>query len=129
MKFAWSNALLVGAGGFIGAVLRYALGGLVHRQLPLTAFPWGTLTVNVLGCFLIGALGGVGESRQLLGPELRAFAIMGLLGGFTTFSAFGHETFAMLREGDVVRAAANVSLQVIVGLAAVWLGYALMHSR
>ncbi len=129
MKFSWSSALLVGAGGFIGAMLRYALGGLVVRQLPLMTFPLGTLAVNVFGCFLIGVFGGIGESRQLLGPELRAFVIIGLLGGFTTFSAFGHETFAMLRDGEALRAAGNVGIQVILGLAAVWLGYTLMHSR
>jgi CrcB protein len=72
------NALLVGTGGFVGAVLRYALGGAVHRGLPMATFPYGTLSVNLLGCLLIGALAGLADSRQVFSPELRAFAFMGV---------------------------------------------------
>ena len=123
------NALLVGSGGFAGSLLRYALGGAVHRHLPLSTFPYGTLCVNLLGCALIGALAGLAESRQLFSPELRTFAFIGLLGGFTTFSAFGFETIAMARDGDHLRAASNVALHVVVGLGLVWLAYGLASSR
>jgi CrcB protein len=123
------NVLLIGSGGFAGAVLRYALGGVVHRHLPLTTFPYGTLSVNLLGCALIGALAGLADSRQLFAPELRTFAFIGLLGGFTTFSTFGYETIAMARDGEYLRAASNVGLHVVLGLALVWLAYALASSR
>ena len=123
------NALLVGAGGFAGALLRYALGGLVHRQLPLATFPYGTLSVNLLGCFLIGALAGLADSRQLFTPELRLVAFIGLLGGFTTFSTFGYETVVMARDGEFMRAAWNVGLHVVLGLGLVWFGYGLTGSR
>ena len=124
MKVALINAALVGSGGFIGALARYGLSGLVHRRIPLTTFPYGTLAVNLLGCFAIGVLAGFAESRQLFGPEFRVFALIGLLGGFTTFSTFGYETFAMIRDAEYLHAAANIGVHVIAGLALVWLGYA-----
>jgi len=129
MKAALINSLVVGSGGFLGAVARYGLSGLVHRQLPLTTFPYGTLAVNLLGCFLIGLVAGLAESRQLFGPEFRVFILIGVLGGFTTFSTFGYETFAMIHDDEYLRAAANVAMQVILGLTFVWLGYALTISR
>ena len=129
MKAALINAAVIGSGGFLGALARYGLSGLVHRQVPLTTFPYGTLLVNLLGCLLIGVVAGYAESRQLFGPEVRMFVLIGVLGGFTTFSTFGYETFAMLRDNDLLRAAANVGAHVILGLALVWLGYAITTSR
>ena len=129
MKAALINAAVVGSGGFLGALARYGLSGLVHRQAPLTTFPYGTLLVNLLGCLLIGVVAGYAESRQLFGPEVRAFILIGVLGGFTTFSTFGYETLAMIRDDELLRAAANVGAHVIVGLALVWLGYAVAASR
>jgi len=123
LKTALINAALVGSGGFLGALARYGLSGLVHRQFPLATFPYGTLVVNLSGCLAIGVLAGFAESRQLFGPEFRIFALIGLLGGFTTFSTFGYETFAMIRDAEYVHAAANIGVQVIAGLALVWLGY------
>lgn len=123
------NALAVGSGGFIGALARYGLGGLVHRQLPLSVFPYGTLAVNLLGCFLIGALAGFGESRQLFGPGFRLFVLIGMLGGFTTFSTFGYETIAMMRDAEYLRAAGNVGLHIVFGLGLVWLGYVIAATR
>ena len=119
------SSLWVGAGGFLGAVLRYGLQSLVQRQVPEAIFPYGTLAVNVLGCLAIGLLVGLLESRQLLGPELRGFVLIGVLGGFTTFSTFGYETFALANAGDLLRASANVGAHVLLGLPAVWLGYTL----
>jgi CrcB protein len=129
LKTALIHAAAVGSGGFLGALARYGLSGLVHRQAPLATFPYGTLAVNLLGCLLIGGLAGLAESRQLFGPEFRTFALIGVLGGFTTFSTFGYETFAMLRDDEHLRAAANVGTHVILGLALVWLGYALTTWR
>ena len=129
MKAALISAVLVGSGGFLGALFRYGLSGLVHRQVPLTTFPYGTLVVNLLGCFAIGVVSGLAESRQLFGPEFRTFALIGLLGGFTTFSTFGNETFAMIRDEEYLVAAANVGGHVVLSLALVWLGYAITTSR
>ena len=129
MKTVLWNSLLVGSGGFIGAVLRYGLSGMMHRLLPRATFPFGTLAVNLLGCLLIGAVAGLAESRQLFGPALRIFVFMGLLGGFTTYSTFGYETFAMLRDGEALRASTNILAHVLLGLLAVWLGYTLSYTR
>ncbi len=119
------QATLVGVGGFLGSVMRYGLSGLVHRFLPSAAFPYGTLTVNVIGCLVIGLLGGLTDARQVLGPGARLFLFLGLLGGFTTFSTFGYETVALLKDADRSQAVINVVLHVGLGLSAVWAGYAL----
>lgn len=116
------KALLVGIGGFLGSVLRYGAGGLLHRLLSQALFPWGTLAVNVLGCAAIGFCGGLAELRGLFSPEARLLVFIGLLGGFTTFSSFGYETFHLLRDGETARAAANVTAQMLLGLVAVWAG-------
>lgn len=129
MKAALLNALLVGTGGFAGAILRYALGGIVHRFLPAATFPYGTLVVNSLGCFLLGAFAGLADSRQLFAPELRTFLFIGVLASFTTFSTFAFETFAMARDGEHLRAACNVGGQVVLGLVLVWWAYGLTSSR
>ena len=129
MKAALINAALVGSGGFIGAVLRYGLSGFVQRRMPLSTFPYGTLVVNMLGCLVIGVLAGLVESRQLFHPEFRRFVLIGLLGAFTTYSTFGYETFEMIRDAEPLRAAASVSVHVVLGLALVWAGYGLTISR
>ena len=129
MKATLINAAMVGSGGFVGALARYGLSGLVHRQVPFATFPYGTMAVNLVGCCAIGVIAGLAESRQLFGPEFRTFALIGVLGGFTTFSTFGYETFAMLRDAEYLRVAANVGVHVVLGLALVWLGYALTTLR
>jgi CrcB protein len=125
LKAALINAALVGSGGFVGAMCRYGLSGFVQRNVALATFPYGTLAVNLLGCLLIGIAVGLVDSRQMFGPEFRLFALIGLLGGFTTYSTFGYETFALLRDAEFLRAAANVTVHVFLGLALVWIGYAL----
>ena len=117
--------LLVGSGGFVGSVLRYLAGLLVQHLSGGSAFPYGTLAVNVLGCLLIGFLNGLTEGRQVFSPETRGLIFIGLLGGFTTFSSFGYETIALARDGQVVGAFSNVALQLALGLGAVWVGYRL----
>lgn len=118
------RALLAGSGGFLGAAARYWIGGLVHRHLG-AGFPYGTLAVNVTGCFAIGVLGVLAEERLALSPAARVFWMIGVLGGYTTFSSFGYETMALLREGSSAFALLNVAAQVVLGLLAVWCGAAL----
>ena len=120
--------LLAGLGGFIGSAGRYLIGGWVHRFAPLTTFPIGTLFVNASGCFLIGLLGGLIEVRQMFGPDLRVFLLIGVLGGFTTFSSFAYETLALTRDAEFARALFNIAAQMILGLGAAWLGYACVRS-
>lgn len=124
MKVALIHAAVVGIGGFLGALARYGLSGLVHRIHGTSDFPYGTLAVNLSGCLLIGVLAGLMEGRQMFTPEFRLFALVGVLGGFTTFSTFGYESFILMRDAQFVRVAANVGLHVIGGLLLVWLGYA-----
>jgi CrcB protein len=115
------RTLIVGTGGFVGASLRYMLGGLLYRFAP-SSFPYATMIINVSGCYLIGLLAALAEERFLLGPMSRLFWLVGVLGGYTTFSTFGYETFTLAREGSHSAALLNVSGQVVLGLAAVWLG-------
>ena len=120
-----STVLLVGVGGFIGSVFRYLLGSGVQSLLGQPSFPYGTLVVNVLGCLIIGILAGLSDFRQVFPSEVRALLLVGLLGGFTTFSAFGYETITLLRDGETIAGLANVMGQGAAGLAAVWIGYRL----
>ena len=114
--------LAVGAGGFAGAVLRYCIGLAAHRIPGGAHFPYGTLLVNVLGCFAIGILGGMVEAREAFGPDGRLFLFVGLLGGFTTFSSFGYETAQLFRSEGSVLALLNIGLHLVLGLVAVWVG-------
>lgn len=119
------EVVLVGVGGALGAALRYIAGGWVHRLVPAGAFPWGTLAVNVVGCLAVGVLAGLAEGRGLLGPALRLFLLIGLLGGFTTYSTFAFETVALSRDAEVARAGANVVAHLVAGLGTAWLGLTL----
>lgn len=114
--------LLVGVGGFIGSILRYGLSGLAHRWVQ-NGFPIGTFAVNALGCLAVGIVWSLVEYRQWLNPELRVFLTAGILGGFTTFSAFGYETFVLIRDGQYSWAIANVLANVVVGIGAVIVGW------
>jgi CrcB protein len=116
------KVLLVGLGGFIGSISRYLVGGLVHKVFSSTGFPYGTLVVNVFGCLLIGFVVGLVEFKQLFRPEIRLFLLIGVLGGFTTFSTFSYETFALTRDGETLRAGMNVLLHIVVCFGAVWIG-------
>ncbi|MBL8200952.1 MAG: fluoride efflux transporter CrcB [Chromatiales bacterium] len=121
-------------GGAAGSVLRYLVSGVAQRALvpgagALASFPAGTLVVNVTGSLLIGLLAGLAESRALLGPEARLLLVTGLLGGYTTFSAFSLETLVLLRAGQTGTAFATVGLQVLLGVAAAWAGFTLALGR
>lgn len=117
-----TNLLLVGFGGFIGSMARYALSGWLMQASAQSRFPVGTLVVNITGCALIGVLAALAEHVPAFNAQARLLLVTGVLGGFTTFSAFGLETVSMLRRGDAGPAAAYVLLSVLVGLLAVWLG-------
>ena len=113
--------VLIFLGGGIGAALRYWMQGVVYSRTG-TDFPYGTIAVNVLGCLVIGFLMVSLEERFLATPSLRLFLTIGILGGFTTFSSFSFETLALVRDGEMVRALANVGLTVISCLSATWVG-------
>ncbi len=117
------QVLLVGAGGFVGSALRYIVSTNVQRWLSESWLPYGTLAVNIAGCFLIGLLAGLADSRQVLSPETRLVLMVGLLGGFTTYSTFAYDSVALLRNGGFVAAAAYIALHIVVGIFAVWLGH------
>lgn len=117
------RTLYAGAGGLIGSVFRYLLGGAVSHLFAEPAFPVGTLVINVLGCLLIGILGGLAEVKGVLSAEMRVFLMVGILGGFTTFSTFGFETLQLMRDGQFAYATGNVLGSVLLGLAAVWAGF------
>ena len=119
------EVMLVGGGGFLGSVARYAVTQMVGTGPGTPRFPVATLVVNATGCLVIGALFGLGERTAVLTPASRTFLFVGLLGGFTTFSAFGLETMLLWRHGSGPLAAVNVGAQVIAGLLAVLLGYRL----
>lgn len=116
-----TKILVVGLGGFLGAIARYGLTGLLHRVANGT-FPYGTLAVNVLGCIAIGVVLHLVEDRSMLGPTTRLFVSIGILGGFTTFSSFGYETFELLEDREYRLAFLNVAGNVVLGLLAVWVG-------
>ncbi len=116
------NALLVGLGGFLGCIARYLTNVSVHRMLDDPLFPYATLLVNVAGCFLIGVVGELAQNSRLVSPEMQMFLIVGLFGGFTTYSTFGHQTLMLVRDGHTLLALLNVSSHVLLGLGAVWLG-------
>ena len=113
--------LVVGAGGFVGAVARNALSELFLRHSK-GAFPLGTFVINVIGCLLIGALMAWIEDRQALSANTRLFLIMGLLGSFTTFSTFGYQSYQLLQDGELRLAVVNIVGSALLGLMAVALG-------
>jgi CrcB protein len=113
---------LIGMAGLVGTLGRYWLSGAVARRYG-EEFPAGTLVVNVVGCFLAGILFHLLQERFEVGETARAAVLVGLLGGFTTFSAYGLQTFTLLRDGQFLLAAANVVGSNLAGLLMVWAGY------
>jgi CrcB protein len=119
------TALLIAFGGALGSLARYGLSEALARAWG-PAFPWGTLIVNVTGCLLIGAAAGGSwnEARLIESPLVRQFFMVGICGGYTTFSAFSLQTVAMLQAGDAARAGAYVAASLFTCLLATWAGYA-----
>lgn len=116
--------LLIGTGSFIGGILRYTISQIIQTKF-LSAFPFGTLGVNVLGCFAIGLVFALGEKTNM-SPEMRMFLATGICGGFTTFSAFSNETFSLMRDGQLLYASAYITSSVLFGLFATFIGYSLL---
>lgn len=116
-----SQALVIAAGGAVGSLLRFWMSSGVYALLGRN-FPYGTLAVNVLGCLLMGVLFVLLTERLSLGPLWRAGLLIGVLGGFTTFSAFSMETVNLIEEGAQFKALANILLSVIACVGATWIG-------
>jgi CrcB protein len=117
--------LWVAAGSALGGMARYWCSGFIAERAG-EAFPWGTLVINILGSFVIGVFGGLTgpDGRFLVTPDVRIFVMVGLCGGYTTFSAFSLQTLTLMQAGEWARAGANVLLSVVLCLIAVWLGVA-----
>lgn len=118
--------LIIGAGSFIGGIARFLLTRLVQSNVQ-SAFPWGTLAVNIAGCLLIGILYGLFERGHLMDQQLRLFLTIGFCGGFTTFSTFVNENFLMLSEQNYLQFSAYAVLSLALGLAAVYLGHLIVR--
>ena len=115
------EVLAIAAGGAVGSVLRFWMSTWVH-SIASRAFPYGTLTVNVLGCLAMGFLFVLFVDRFSDNTVLRAGVLIGVLGGFTTFSSFSIETFNLIEQGELVRAALNICGSLILCVSATWLG-------
>lgn len=125
----WTHILWVGSGGFLGAVFRWSVSLALTRAIAASGLPLATLAVNVTGCLAFGWIAGFSDARGLLTDEIRLFLLVGLLGGFTTYSALGFETFTMLRDSDWLRAGLHITLHLGLGIGAVAVGYALGNAR
>ena len=122
-----TKLLLAGIGGFCGSMLRYSVSGLVQNFSRSIAFPYGTLAVNLLGCLAIGLLSQLAETRGVFTAETRTLVFVGVLGGFTTFSAFGNETINLWRDGESGLALLNISAHLVLCLGAVWISRAVAY--
>lgn len=116
------NLIIIGAGGFCGAIFRYLVSGAAQKLSQSVNFPYGTLAVNLIGCLVIGMLTRLDEIRSILSPELRFFIMIGLLGAFTTYSTFSNEAINLINDRRIQLALLYVGAHMVLGLAAVLLG-------
>jgi len=116
---------MIGMGGFTGSICRHLTSELSNKIFSEPFFPYGTILVNIAGCLFIGFLGGLSETRAIFTSEVRALILIGFLGGFTTFSAFGYEIFTIARNGQFAVALTNLILHITLGFGAVWAGFSL----
>ena len=116
--------MAIGSGSFLGGIARYLLSRAIQNNMT-SAFPFGTLWVNIIGCFLIGLLFGLSDRGNLTNNEVRLFLTVGFCGGFTTFSTFSGENMAMLRDGSFLHFTLYAGISVFLGLAATFGGHAL----
>jgi CrcB protein len=121
----WINSILIALGSAIGGLARYWLSGVVAERFGQT-FPWGTLIVNATGSLVIGIFAALSlpEGRLLISPRTRDFVMIGVCGGYTTFSSFSLQTLRLAQEGEWLHAGGNILLSVALCLIGVWLGYA-----
>ena len=123
------QAVAVGGGGFAGALLRHLLSSAVNRHWHSAVMPLGTVLVNLLGCLLIGMLAGLVDNTQAFSQPVRLFLVVGLLGGFTTYSTLAYEGLQLLRVGSQGGFLLYMGSQLLLGLLLVWLGYLLVTGR
>ncbi|HEY6806503.1 MAG TPA: fluoride efflux transporter CrcB [Pyrinomonadaceae bacterium] len=114
--------ILIGLAGLIGTLARFGVSEIASKRIG-ESFPWGTLIVNIVGCFLAGFLFYVVQERALVSETTRLAIMVGFLGGFTTFSSFGLQTFTLLKSGQVGLGLLNVAVSNVVGIIVVWVGY------
>ncbi|MDG2155134.1 MAG: fluoride efflux transporter CrcB [Gammaproteobacteria bacterium] len=121
----FGQVLIVGMGGFVGSSLRFVMHHWVQKAWLPSAFPLGTLAVNMIGCLLIGLVIGLSDVRGLLDQQWRLFLAVGVLGGFTTYSSFAYENFALLSGAEFFKVGLNIVVQIVLGLLLAWAGYQL----
>lgn len=114
--------LFIGLGGFLGSIARFGLASLVQNRTE-SLFPYGTMAVNIIGCFMIGLLMTLFQERFVVSQNIRLFLIIGILGGFTTFSSFSYDTFALMKSGNVLSAGLNAGGNLFGCLIATWAGF------
>jgi CrcB protein len=119
--------LLVGAGGAVGCIARFLSQQFISRHYP-SSFPWGTLLVNIVGCFIIGVVYALSEKGSVMSPEWRILLATGFCGGFTTFSSFAYENVALMRDGELLLTFLYIAASIIVGLAGAYLGILIVKS-
>lgn len=119
--------LLVGAGGAAGSIARFLSQQLIARYYP-SSFPWGTLIVNITGCFIIGVIYAFGEKGNLLSPDMRLLLATGFCGGFTTFSTFAYENISLMREGELLYTFLYIAASIIIGFLAAYVGVLIVKS-
>lgn len=123
-----ANFFLVALGGAVGSACRYYLSSIIVQRMAVGAFPLSTWLVNVIGCFIAGIILGLSERFTFLNGEVRILIFSGLLGGFTTFSAFAIETVTLLKRGDIGTALLYVLLSVAIGITALYFGWLTSHA-
>jgi CrcB protein len=120
----WQRLALLALAGAAGTLARYGIAAAIARWQPLATFPWGTLAVNAVGCFLFGLVWSLAEERMLISAATRLILLAGFMAAFTTFSSFAFETTYLVREMHYLSAAANVVAQNVGGMLLVLLGMA-----
>ncbi len=128
MAILTEEVTVVALGGAIGSVIRFMLSRFVQMLIPYPALPWGIIVVNLLGCFAFGVLYSLFELNLIMHPLWRAGLLIGVLGGFTTFSSFSFDTFHLIHKGEIFYASLNVCISVFGCLAATWVGYYIVRS-
>lgn len=119
------SLILVGAGSCIGGIARYLTQLFVQKHYP-SSIPFGTLTVNITGCFIIGILYALADRGNIMSPAMRLLLATGFCGGFTTFSSFAYENISLIRDGEFLYTSLYILLSLVIGLLAVWLGILLI---